>query len=239
MKGKKRSQSVEQDIVADDYEKRTFSLKVKNVQIQKRDNQGQQSEVLTGYAAVFEQFTELTDWWGDVFYEKLTKDSMNNTLADGHKIFALFNHSWRDLLGSTGDNLTLEIREDGLYFELVPMNFEFDRRIVEMTRSGTIGGCSIGFSILDQEWEERDGEWFRIIKEIVLYEITFTPIPAYPQTTIQVDLRKVEGGEFEERSAANQVPKPKAPTQTISDEERQLLLSDVNTTLKDFEKYKK
>lgn len=239
MKGKKRSQSVEQDIVADGYEKRTFSLKVKNVQIQKRDNQGQQSEVVTGYAAVFDQFTELTDWWGDIFYEKLTKDSMNNTLADGHKIFALFNHSWRDLLGSTGDNLTLEIREDGLYFELVPMNFEFDRRIVEMTRSGTIGGCSIGFSILDQEWEERDGEWFRIIKEIVLYEITFTPIPAYPQTTIQVDLRKVESGEFEERSADNQVPKPKAPTQIISDEERQLLLSDVNTTLKDFEKYKK
>ncbi|MGQ0440122.1 hypothetical protein ACT4UT_25170, partial [Bacillus sp. B-TM1] len=34
-------------------------------------------------------------------------------------------------------------------------------------------------------------------------------------------------------------PKPKAPTETISDEERQLLLSDVNTTLKDFEKYKK
>ncbi|MGQ0516043.1 HK97 family phage prohead protease, partial [Bacillus sp. D-CC] len=67
-------QSVEQDIVADDYEKRTFSLKVKNVQIQKRDNQGQQSEVLTGYAAVFDQFTELTDWWGDIFYEKLTKD---------------------------------------------------------------------------------------------------------------------------------------------------------------------
>ncbi|GMR65824.1 HK97 family phage prohead protease [Bacillus sp. MN7755] len=239
MKGKKRSQSVEQDIVADDYEKRTFSLKVKNVQIQKRDNQGQQSEVLTGYAAVFDQFTELTDWWGDVFYEKLTQDSMNNTLADGHKIFALFNHSWRDLLGSTGDNLTLEIREDGLYFELVPKNFEFDRRVVEMTRSGTIGGCSIGFSIFDQEWEERDGEWFRIIKEISLYEITFTPIPAYPQTSIQVDLRKVESGEFEERSAANQVPKPKEPTQTISDEERQSLLSDVNTTLKDFEKYKK
>ncbi|RSD21070.1 HK97 family phage prohead protease [Mesobacillus subterraneus] len=232
---KKRGQVIEQDSV-ELYEKRTFTLKTKDVLVEKREANGKQVEVLTGYAAVFEQFTELADWWGDTFHEKFTSDSMDETLSDGHVIYALFNHSWRDLMGATVDNLTLEKRDEGLYFELIPKNFEFDRRIMDLVRGGTIGGCSIGFRVLDQDWEEKDGDYFRIIRKVDLYEITFTPIPAYAQTSISVDLREIDTKNNEKRSVTGQeTDLEKDDLQTSAeDEERKALLEEAENTLKQF-----
>lgn len=203
------------------YEKRTFPLKVDKLAIENRAKNGQTLEVLTGRAVVFEEFTTLIDRWGDEFQEKFTKECMNETLADGHKIIALFNHSWVNLLGSTADNLTLDLREDGLHFELIPKSFEYDKRIIEFIKSGTIDGCSIGFRILESHWEEKDGQWFRIIEKIELYEITFTPLPAYEQTGVNVEVRK----------ARVDVP----VNALISDEERSKILTETDEILKQFE----
>jgi uncharacterized protein len=232
---KKRDQVIEQDSV-ELYEKRTFTLKTKDVSVEKREANGKQVEVLTGYAAVFEQFTELADWWGDTFHEKFTSDSMDETLSDGHVIYALFNHSWRDLMGATVDNLTLEKRDEGLYFELIPKNFEFDRRIMDLVRGGTIGGCSIGFRVLDQDWEEKDGDYFRIIRKVDLYEITFTPIPAYAQTSISVDLREIDTKNNEKRTMTGQETDPEKDDMQTSaeEEERKALLEEAENTLKQF-----
>lgn len=230
---KKRSEMIEQDSV-ELYEKRTFTMKTKDVSVEKREANGKQVEVLTGYAAVFEQFTELADWWGDTFHEKFTADSMDETLSDGHVIYALFNHSWRDLMGSTVDNVTLEKRNEGLYFELIPKNFEFDRRIIELVRGGTIGGCSIGFRVLDQDWEEKDGDYFRIIRKVDLYEITFTPIPAYAQTSISVDLREIntKNAEKREKNPPESEEKTDFTSKNAEEEERKAILAEVENTLK-------
>ena len=172
-------------------EKRAIPLKLKGVSIETRSASGRDEEVLTGRAAVFEEFTELHDRWGDTFYEKFDQNSMDKTLADGHKIMILYNHSWDCLLGSTASNLTLTLKKDGLYFEYTPKNFDFDRRIVDFVRDGTIVGCSIGYFVTDYYWEEKEGEYFRIIKEIELLEMTLTPIPAYEQTSVDIEVRKV------------------------------------------------
>jgi uncharacterized protein len=232
---KKRGQVIEQDSV-ELYEKRTFTMKTKDVSVEKREANGKQVEVLTGYAAVFEQFTELADWWGDTFHEKFTSDSMDETLSDGHVIYALSNHSWRDLMGATVDNLTLEKRDEGLYFELIPKNFEFDRRIMDLVRGGTIGGCSIGFRVLDQDWEEKDGDYFRIIRKVDLYEITFTPIPAYAQTSISVDLREIDTKNNEKRSGTGLETDPEKDDlqSNAEEEERKALLEEAENTLKQF-----
>lgn len=141
---------------------------------------------IEGIAAVYDEFTQLYDWWGDTFYERIQKGALKDTLADGHDIFALKNHNWSDILGRTGANLTLSEQEKGLFFELKPNNSTLGRDILEDVRSGLIKGCSIGFRILDQYWEERDGDWFRTITKIELHEITLTPIPAYTSTTAEV-----------------------------------------------------
>lgn len=144
------------------------------------------STKIEGLAAVYEEFTELRDWWGDVFYERIQKGAMTDTINAGHDIFALKNHNWSDILGRTGANLTISDRSDGLFFELKPNNSTLGRDILEDVRSGLIKGCSIGFRIVDQYWEERDGDWFRTITKLDLREITLTPIPAYTSTTAEI-----------------------------------------------------
>ncbi len=148
--------------------------------------EGETGTKIVGYAAVYDQFVQLMDWWGETFHERIQKGAIRDSLAAGHDIFALKNHDWNAILGRTGANLTLEDRENGLYFELKPNNSTLGRDILEDVRSGLIKGCSIGFRILDEEWEERDGEWFRTIKKLELREITLTPIPAYVSTSAEV-----------------------------------------------------
>jgi uncharacterized protein len=141
---------------------------------------------ITGRAAVYGEFQLLIDMWGDHFYERIQKGALTETLAGDHDIFALKNHNWNEILGRTGTNLTLSDQENGLYFELVPNHSTLGRDILEDVRSGLIQGCSIGFRIVDQEWEERKGEWFRTITGLELREITLTPIPAYTSTSAEV-----------------------------------------------------
>lgn len=141
---------------------------------------------ITGFAAVYDEFTEIRDLWGDTFHERIVKGAFKDTLSDGHDIFALHNHNWNKVIGRTGANLVLEDRENGLYFDLVPNQTSLGRDMLEDVRSGLIKGCSFGFRIVDQDWEERDGTWFRTINKAELSEITLTPIPAYSQTNAEV-----------------------------------------------------
>jgi uncharacterized protein len=141
---------------------------------------------ITGRAAVYGEFHLLMDMWGDHFYERIQQGALTETLAGDHDIFALKNHNWNEILGRTGTNLALSDQENGLYFELVPNQSTLGRDILEDVRSGLIQGCSIGFRIVDQEWEERKGGWFRTINRLELREITLTPIPAYTSTSAEV-----------------------------------------------------
>jgi len=193
-----------------------FPLKVEAASIETRAVNGQSVEVLVGRAAVFDEFTPLRDRWGDVFNERFAAGCMSKTLGDGHKVMILYNHDWTCLLGSTADVITLTLKSDGLYFEYTPKNFEFDRRIVDLVRSGTIDGCSIGYRVTDHDWEEKDGSWFRTVTEIELYEISLTPIPAYEQTSVDIEVRK-------------DAQKPEPPTDDA--EERSKILSEANALL--------
>jgi len=180
---------------------------------------GEKQVKITGYAVVYDEFTEIRDIWGDVFYERITQDALKRTIEDGHDIFALRNHNWDHVVGRTGQNLTLQSDEKGLYFELIPPNTTLGRDVTEEVRSGLVTQCSIGFRVLNQEWEERDGDWFRTITELELYEITLTPIPAYTSTSAEVrsltpDMVK-KGGRTPEISASEQ-------------EERQKILAEAN-----------
>jgi hypothetical protein len=132
-------------------------------------------------------------------------------------------------MGSTADNLTLEKKDDGIYFEFTPKGFEFDRRIVEFVKNGTIDGCSIGFRIARDKdgrllvrWEYRDETWFRIIEKIELFEISFTPLPAYESTSVDVEVRKLTA---EEKSTAE-------PQET--NEERSQILARTEEILNNF-----
>lgn len=198
---------------------RTFT--VQDIETRARQN----GTKIDGYAAVFGEFAEIRDWLGDKFYERIDSSALKQTLSDGHDIFALKNHNWDQLIGRTNTNLTLENRESGLYFELTPADTTLGRDVLEEVRSGLIRGCSIGFRVLDQEWEERNGEVFRTIKEIELLEITLTPIPAYSQTTAEV--RSLIPKKITEKQNNNSQEEQ---------EERAALLAEANRILQNLKK---
>ena len=81
-------------------EQRTMSLEIRSADVESRK--------LVGYAATFkEEYTKLTDRWGDVFYERVRPGAFKKSLSE-RDVFMLINHDWNKVVGRTGSNLTVE-----------------------------------------------------------------------------------------------------------------------------------
>ncbi|TIO52969.1 MAG: HK97 family phage prohead protease [Mesorhizobium sp.] len=136
-----------------------------------------------GYAAVFNQWTRISN----LFDERLDPACFDRTLIEDPDILALWNHSSDALLGrTTAGTLRLATDSHGLKFEL-----DLDPRspngalCLSALERGDVHACSFGFAVLAQAWQDEDN-WERprrTITDVVLYEITITPTPAYPTTT--------------------------------------------------------
>lgn len=160
-------------------EQRTVNLEFRNANLEERK--------LEGYAAVFsDDYTKLSDRWGDAFYEKISPGAFLKTLADKTRDkFMLINHDWNKVVGRTNSNLSLEEDGQGLRFELSVPNTSDGNDLLENVRLGLIRGCSFGFNILNQKtrWDD-DWNFYRDITEVDLFEVTATPLPAYGDTEI-------------------------------------------------------
>lgn len=211
--------------------KNTHEVRTVNILNLETRVEGSSGNKIVGYAAVYDEFTQITDRWGDSFYEKVSKDAAKDSLEDGHEIFALKNHNWDMVLGRTGANLILRNDEKGIYFELEPNNSTLANDLKEDVRSGIIKQCSIGFKILDQDWGEKDGAYFRVIKQIELFEITLTPIPAYTSTTAEI--RSLNFGQNK-----NKNPKKPVNFSGIEEkEERNKFLKEAENQIKEIDNY--
>ena len=163
-----------------DMEKRSVNLEIRSLNEEERK--------IEGYAAVFsENYTQLSDRWGDKFYEKISPGAFAKTLREKtNNIFMLINHDWNKVVGRRGSNLILEEDSVGLRFELTVPNTTDGNDLLENVRSGLIQGCSFGFKITNQrtKWDETYTNFYRDITEVELFEVTATPMPAYADTTI-------------------------------------------------------
>ena len=116
------------------------------------------------------------------FYEEVNKGAFDKTLADGHNIYAMYNHDDSKILGSTRSNsLKLYTDNIGLAFELeINSNISYAKDLYELVSNGDIEGCSFGFYVTDDSWSyTEDGIDLRTINEVELVEVTITPFPAY------------------------------------------------------------
>lgn len=148
----------------------------------KRDG-SEEAIIITGRAIVFDEYQRAVDYWGDVFYERINSAIRNS--VDTENIHLLYNHDYASVLGRSGVNVDIEMTGDGLDFSWTVPNTEKAREIATLVRAGIIDGCSFGFYITDEDWEERDGIMFRTINTIDLREITITPIPFYESTYVR------------------------------------------------------
>lgn len=136
-----------------------------------------EDKVISGY---INKFNCRSQYMG--FYEEVSEGAFDKTLADGHNIFAMYNHNNNLILGSTrGGSLRLNTDKVGLRFELkINDNISYARDLYELVRSGDVDGCSFGFYVRDDSWSlTEEGIDLRTIKEVELIECTITPFPAY------------------------------------------------------------
>jgi len=137
---------------------------------------------IVGYAAVFNQRTEL---WTDHFEEILPGAFEESLKADD--IRALFNHDVNYVLGrNKAKTLRLSEDEHGLAIEIDPPDTQLGRDTVVLIRRGDISQMSIGFWVLDEEYKKEDGKRIRIISKAKLFDVSPVTAAAYPTTEVSV-----------------------------------------------------
>ena len=152
--------------------------------------------VVSGYAIRFmEDSVDLGGFIERIHPEAISIDQIRNS-----DIFAFFNHDDEKVLGRTGaGTLKLDLREDGLYYEIdVPDTGAGNERLEQIKR-GEMYGTSFAFSLpIDDSgdvWSrDADGNIIRDIMNIEhLYEISPVFSPAYPTTTVSArSLEKIK-----------------------------------------------
>lgn len=133
----------------------------------------QKRHLLSGYAIIFNSPSENMG-----FIEAVDSKALDD--VDLSSVFALYNHDFNNVLGKTGKNLSLNVDEKGLSFdlELLPS----DEHIFELVKDGIINKMSFGFIVDKDDWQDSTHRTILKIKE--LQEISLVPMPAYTGTDI-------------------------------------------------------
>ena len=152
-----------------------------------RSNITLSERIVSGYAIRFME--ESVDLGG--FIERIHPEAISIDQIRNSDIFAFFNHDDDLVLGRTGaGTLKLDLREDGLYYEINVPNTVAGNELLEHIKRGEMYGTSFAFSLpsdgTGEVWSKgEDGNIYRDITNIeILYEISPVFSPAYPTTTI-------------------------------------------------------
>lgn len=153
----------------------------------------EKGKTLEGYAAVFNSLS--SDLGG--FVEKIQPGAFDNTLKKNPDVLALFNHNSDCVLGRTvSDTLTLSIDDKGLRFSCLLPNTTIANDLAVSVDRGDISGCSFGFVTESDSWETQDnGTPLRTLEQVQLIEVTVTPMPAYPDTSVALRSAKLAFGD--------------------------------------------
>lgn len=145
-----------------------------------------EKRTLTGYAVVWDSDTTI----GDYFVERIAKNAFTKALRND--ILALVNHDSGRVVGRTKSG-TLRLAQDdhGLKVEIDVPDTTDGNDLWKLVERGDVSGMSFSFRATKQEWDESGDMPKRTVIEAELYEVTATPIPAYPDTTLA--LRSLEG----------------------------------------------
>jgi len=134
---------------------------------------------LVGYAAIWNSDTTI----GDYFVERIAPGAFTKAIRGD--ILALVNHDSGRVVGRTKSG-TLRLTEDdrGLAVEIDVPDTTDGNDLWKLVERGDISGMSFAFRATKQEWDESGEMPHRTVIEAELYEVTATPIPAYPDTTL-------------------------------------------------------
>lgn len=149
---------------------------------------GQAGRIIEGRAIPFDSpslpICEEEDF---TFIEYINSDAFNRALENPNaEVMFLYSHDWDSPLARrTAGRLTLEKREDGIYFKASPPDTTRAQDLIKDIEAGNIQGNSFGFCITKDRWfKNKDGINCREVLEAELLEISPVVMPAYPDTTL-------------------------------------------------------
>jgi len=138
------------------------------------------SPKITGYAAVFDQWTDI----GGMFREKVAPGAFKKTIKEAD-VRALWNHDPNFVLGRNKSG-TLKMREDenGLAVEIDPPRSTWSNDLITSMKRGDINQMSFGFTVnkADDDYNAST----RILRDVTLFDVSVVTYPAYPTTTAKV-----------------------------------------------------
>lgn len=142
---------------------------------------------IEGYATTFNQSYNL--YW---FHEVVHKGAFERTIEEDAQVF-LNAHDLGQVLGNTRND-TFHLAEDdhGLRIVVALPDTHAGRDMYEMVRSRYIDGLSIGFEILDEDWDfpSNGGIPIRHLRLLKLFEASLTAFPANPHTEIDTQVAR-------------------------------------------------
>lgn len=130
----------------------------------------------TGYAAVFNN----VDLGGDLILPGAF--SQAKTTPDGQIRIALY-HNLRQLAGKAKFSQDQHgLRVDGQ----LSLGVSYVQDAYVLMQDGVLNGLSVGFNILEggSTWEERDGEYIRLINKAELWEFSIVPFGMNPDALV-------------------------------------------------------
>jgi len=158
---------------------------------------GDDSLVIEGYAANFEQRTDL-----GYFKEEIARGAFDDVMEDDVRL--LLNHEGAPMARTTNGTLELSIDETGLKYRAALADTQDGRDLYKLIKRGDITQSSFAFTIAEQEWSE-DHSVRKVLKMARLLDVSPVTYPAYPTTTVAA------------RQMAMQKSEPVEETQTISE----------------------
>ena len=164
-----------------------------------------------GIAAPYESWATVP-WFGGASKtkkEKIERGAFNVSLyearAGRRNIRAFAGHEPEMVLASTRrETLRFEEREDGLHYEIDLPDTQAGRDLMALVKRGEIG-ASIGFlrsgSDITSGTDTNTGEAWDVLRQVDLYELSLTSVPAYESTTAVIARSKTVFGAIDWRFA--------------------------------------
>ena len=163
------------------------------------------------------------------FIEILHRGCISQELIDSSNIVFLYNHDYNQVIARANKGkgtLNIDLRDDGVYFDLEVPNTTMGNDLLENIRLGNITQCSFGFSYANEEGaykdEKIDDVWYRNVYKIgKLYDLSAVTYPAYDDTYVNARMQersKMEDKLKETEEIQEKVSEEKKEDEKMSDE---------------------
>ena len=163
------------------------------------------------------------------FIEILHRGCISQELIDSSNIVFLYNHDYNQVIARANKGkgtLNIDLRDDGVYFDLEVPNTTMGNDLLENIRLGNITQCSFGFRYSNEEGAYKDEKigdvWYRNVYKIgELYDLSAVTYPAYDDTYVNARMQersKMEDKLKETEEIQEKVSEEEKEDEKMSDE---------------------